>query len=149
MSLVRTIVGGLSGLVFGLGLTVSGMLDPARVRAFLDVAGPWDPSLAFTLCGAVLVASVGVWLSGRMSRPVFDDRFHLPETRTVDDRLVTGAALFGVGWGMAGLCPGPAIASLVLGIPATLFFFVAMVLGMALHDRLSIRSVWRTRSVDG
>ncbi|MGL4288189.1 MAG: DUF6691 family protein [Phreatobacter sp.] len=125
-----------SGTVFGFGLSLSGMLDPARVRGFLDVTGAWDPSLAFVLGGAVLVAGIGVWLQRRLERPAFDRTFHLPAKTAIDGRLVAGSALFGIGWGMAGLCPGPAVASLTLGLAPTMLFVVAMAVGMIVHDRL-------------
>jgi uncharacterized membrane protein YedE/YeeE len=126
-----------SGLIFGLGLSLSGMLNPVRVQGFLDVFGAWDPSLAFVLGGAVAVAFLGVVVSGRLSRPAFDDEFHLPGTRRIDRRLVVGSALFGVGWGIAGFCPGPAISALALGKMEVVVFVLAMVLGMIAHDRWS------------
>jgi uncharacterized membrane protein YedE/YeeE len=125
----------LAGVTFGFGLSLSGMLDPARVRGFLDVAGDWDPSLMFVLAGAVAVGAIGHLLSLRLPHPAFDRTFHLPEKRTVDARLVGGSALFGIGWGMAGLCPGPAVAGLALGLPPTFVFVAAMIAGMILHDR--------------
>lgn len=125
-----------SGTVFGIGLSLSGMLDPARVRGFLDIAGDWDPSLAFVLGGAVLVAAMGTFLSSRMAAPLLDDQFHLPQGQVIDRRLVVGSAIFGIGWGIGGLCPGPAIASLSLGLPATIWFVVAMFAGMTVHDRI-------------
>lgn len=128
-----------SGAVFGFGLSLSGMLDPARVRGFLDVAGDWDPSLAFVLTGAVAVAMLGTWLSRRMRRPVFDRAFHLPSESRIDRRLVMGSALFGIGWGMAGFCPGPALASLTLGLAPSFLFVTAMIVGMTVHDRLIAR----------
>ncbi|WP_271204529.1 YeeE/YedE family protein [Methylopila jiangsuensis] len=139
------IAAGLSGVTFGLGLALSGMLDPQRVRGFLDIFGDWDPSLAFVLGGAVAVASVGVQIARRMNRPAFDDDFHLPATRPIDGKLIAGAAMFGVGWGMAGLCPGPAVASISLGVPKTLVFLAAMLAGMAMHDRNSFRPFSRGR----
>ncbi|WP_312362243.1 YeeE/YedE family protein [Ensifer sp.] len=125
-----------SGILFGVGLSLSGMLDPAPVRGFLDIAGDWNPSLAFVLGGAVAVSALGALTVRRMRRPLFDDSFHLPENRVIDGRLVIGSATFGVGWGLVGLCPGPALASLSLGLPATALFVVAMLAGMVLHDRL-------------
>jgi uncharacterized protein len=135
MSASRLIAALAGGIVFGFGLSLSGMLDPVRVRGFLDVTGAWDPSLAFVLGGAVLVAGLGTLLRHRLSRPAFDRTFHLPGSRRIDLRLITGAAIFGVGWGMAGLCPGPAVASLALGLLPTFLFVVAMLAGMILHDR--------------
>lgn len=125
-----------SGAVFGFGLSLSGMLDPARVKGFLDVAGNWDPSLAFVLAGAVAVAMAGTWLSRRMKRPVLDQAFQPPSESRIDRRLVLGSALFGIGWGMAGFCPGPALASLTLGLAPSVLFVAAMVVGMTVHDRL-------------
>ncbi|WP_429815774.1 DUF6691 family protein [Ensifer sp. B1-9] len=128
-----------SGLVFGFGLSLSGMLDPARVRAFLDVTGNWNPSLAFVLGGAVSVSALGVLLTRRLKRPLFDETFHLPDNQTIDRRLIGGSAIFGIGWGLVGLCPGPALASLSLGLPVTMLFVAAMVAGMLIHDRLVAR----------
>jgi uncharacterized membrane protein YedE/YeeE len=130
-----------SGLVFGIGLSLSGMLNPVRVQGFLDVFGNWDPSLAFVLGGAVAVAFVGVQVMKRMRHPAFDDSFHLPTNRKIDAPLVIGSALFGLGWGIGGLCPGPAVASLSVGIPQTVLFVLAMLIGMTLYDR-----VWSTRT---
>ncbi|MFT2212719.1 DUF6691 family protein [Rhizobium giardinii] len=134
----RMIAALVSGLVFGLGLSLSGMLDPARVRGFLDITGAWDPSLAFVLGGAVAVAALGTLLAKRMAAPMLDDRFHLPEGRLIDSRLIVGSAIFGIGWGIGGLCPGPALASLSLGLPATVWFVVAMLAGMIVHDRFVV-----------
>jgi uncharacterized membrane protein YedE/YeeE len=131
----------LSGIVFGFGLSLSGMLNPVRVQGFLDVFGEWDPSLAFVLGGAVVVAFIGVQVMKRMRHPVFDDSFHVPTNRRIDAPLVIGSALFGLGWGIGGFCPGPAIASLSVGIPETALFVVAMLAGMTLYDR-----VWSRRT---
>ncbi|WP_281976593.1 YeeE/YedE family protein [Pseudorhizobium flavum] len=130
-----------SGIVFGFGLSLSGMLNPARVQGFLNVFGTWDPSLAFVLGGAVIVAFVGVQAMKRMRRPALGDRFHLPVNNRIDAPLLIGSALFGLGWGIGGFCPGPAVASLSIGLPQTALFVVAMMAGMTLHDR-----VWRNRS---
>jgi len=111
-----------SGVIFGFGLSLSGMLDPARVRRFLDIAGQFDPSLAFVLAGAVAVSSAGYLISRRLRHPLLDSMFHLPLKQDIDLALVAGAAIFGVGWGMSGLCQGPAIASLALGlVPSCVF----------------------------
>lgn len=135
--LARLIVAALAGALFGFGLSLSGMIDPARVLGFLDVAsGRWDPTLLFVLGGAVIVAAPGVMLQRRLARPALDDRFHLPEKTAIDARLVVGAAIFGVGWGVAGFCPGPAVAALGMGRPPALLFVAAMAAGMILHDRL-------------
>ena len=126
----------ISGSLFGAGLTLSGMTDPARVRGFLDLFGNWDPTLAFVMGGAVLVMAVAWRLRARMTKPVFAEKFSLPDRSDLDPQLLVGSALFGIGWGIAGLCPGPAIASLALSPGAVLPFVTAMLAGMAVH-RLS------------
>ena len=134
-NLARPGVALLAGALFGFGLSLSGMLDPARVIGFLDVAsGRWDPSLMFVLGGAVMVAIPGVMLQRRMERPVLDERFHLPQGNAIDWRLLTGAGLFGAGWGVAGFCPGPAVAALSMGLVPVFVFVGALVAGMLLHD---------------
>lgn len=135
MNTARTAVALLAGVLFGFGLSVSGMLDPVRIQGFLSVIRAWDPSLAFVLGGAVIVAFAGVRLSARMGRPVFGDSFHLPEVTRIDRRLIVGSALFGIGWGLGGFCPGPAIASLSIGLWQTWLFALAMIAGIVFHDR--------------
>ena len=132
-----------SGTLFGAGLTVSGMTDPARVRGFLDVVGRWDPTLVFVMCGAVLVMAIAWRIQARMRTPLFGEKFSLPDRRDVDDRLIAGSALFGIGWGITGLCPGPAVASLALSPLAVLPFLVAMLAGMAFHHFLPARALQR------
>lgn len=137
MSLVRRLLPPtVSGTMFGAGLTVSGMTDPARVRGFLDVFGRWDPTLAFVMGGAVIVMAIAWRIQSRMRRPLFGEKFSLPDRRDFDGRLIAGSALFGVGWGIAGLCPGPAVASLALSPLSVLPFLAAMLAGMALHNVL-------------
>ena len=126
------IAAAVTGLVFGLGLVISGMADPAKVQNFLDVAGAWDPSLAFVMGGAIAVALPGYWLVRHRSSPLLGGSFAAPPPSIIDWRLIGGAAIFGVGWGLAGFCPGPAVASLALGAPGTLAFVSAMVIGVAL-----------------
>lgn len=118
------------GLLFGLGLIVSMMINPGKVLAFLDFAGTWDPSLALVMGSALVVTSIGYRLVLRRDNPVVSQKFELPTKTVVDVRLVGGAVLFGVGWGIAGLCPGPAIAALGAGHVEALVFTVAMVVGM-------------------
>jgi len=125
-----------SGLVFGLGLAVSGMMNPARVIGFLDVAGDWDPTLAFVMGGALLVAVPAYRFIPRRGRPLLEEEFSLPEKKAIDTPLVGGSALFGVGWGLVGFCPGPAIAALGTGFVPVFAFVAAMLAGMALHARL-------------
>ena len=122
-----------SGTLFGVGLAVSGMIDPARVRAFLDVTGAWDPTLVFVMAGAILPMAVAWFVVRRRSTPIADEQFHTPATSPIDWRLIGGAALFGIGWGMGGLCPGPAIAALAIQPLPALVFIAAMTLGAAVH----------------
>ena len=126
----------LAGLVFGFGLALSGMTDTNKVLGFLDVAGAWQPTLAFVMGSAVLVTLLGFRLALRRSRPLFAERFSLPGKRVIDARLVGGAALFGAGWGLYGYCPGPALASMIYGRPDTWAFVGAMLLGMFVAARL-------------
>lgn len=123
----------LSGILFGAGLAVSGMADPARVRAFLDIFGDWDPTLAFVMGGATIVMALAWMAQRRMARPAAADRFNLPDTRLIDAKLAIGAIVFGIGWGLGGLCPGPAIASIALSPAAAGPFVLAMIAGMGLH----------------
>ncbi|MBB5576633.1 YeeE/YedE family protein [Rhizobium paranaense] len=118
------------GILFGIGLVISDMVNPARVLAFLDIAGAWDPSLAFVLGGALIPSSIAYAIKRHRSRPLFDTEFHVPASRTIDGKLVSGAALFGLGWGLVGLCPGPAIASLLTGRWEIVLFTAAMLVGM-------------------
>ena len=122
-----------AGLLFGAGLALSGMLDPVRVLGFPDVAGTWDPSLAFVLGGAVTVSAVGTVLARRMKAPMLAGSFDIPTGRRIDARLILGSALFGIGWGLAGFCPGPAVAALSLLMPKALAFVAAMLAGMWLY----------------
>jgi uncharacterized membrane protein YedE/YeeE len=129
------------GLVFGFGLLLSGMSDPAKVLNFLDLggiaSGNWDPSLAFVMAGAVAVTFVGFRFVLQRSRPLFAERFHLPTKRELDLRIVAGPAIFGVGWGLAGFCPGPALTALGFGSRAAFIFVAAMLTGMWLARFLS------------
>lgn len=127
-----------SGLVFGLGLIVSGMTNPAKVIGFLDLFGDWDPSLALVMGSALIVTGVGYRLIWRAGSPWAGAAFQVPKNRQLDARLAAGAALFGVGWGLAGLCPGPAITALASGNGTIFVFVVAMVLGMALYRGFTI-----------
>ena len=134
MSAARHLMSALvAGTLFGAGLTVSGMTDPQRVRGFLDLFGQWDPTLVFVMGGAVLVMAVAWRLRKRMGHPLLAERFVLPGRSDLDAQLILGSSLFGIGWGLAGLCPGPAIASLALAPASVLPFIVAMLAGMATH----------------
>lgn len=130
---MTSVVAFVVGFVFALGLGLGGMTQPARVLAFLDAAGAWDPSLAFVMFGAVAVYGVAFPFVVRRGRPVFAASFGVPTRRDLDGRLLAGAALFGVGWGLAGLCPGPALTTLASGEPRAALFVAAMLIGMLLQ----------------
>jgi len=123
------------GLIFGLGLVIAGMSDPAKVLNFLDLAaiptGGWDPSLAFVMAGAIAVTFIGFRLVLQRHQPIFGGKFHLPTATDIDARIIAGPAIFGVGWGLAGFCPGPAFTALTTGGGAALMFVTAMMVGMA------------------
>lgn len=134
----------LSGILFGAGLAISGMIDPARVRAFLDVTGNWDPTLAFVMGGALLPMAVAWQVLKRRRNPFASNSPPLPSTSGVDWRLICGAAIFGIGWGLGGICPGPGIAALAVHPMSALFFLLAMAAGMGLHKlAFSARSLSR------
>ncbi len=120
-----------SGALFGAGLALGGMTDPARVRGFLDIFGNWDPTLAFVMGGAVIVMTVAWRMVPRLAVPLAAEQFHLPSRSDLTPQLIGGAALFGIGWGIAGLCPGPGIAALVIEPGAAAIFVLAMLAGMA------------------
>lgn len=130
--MVRVFIALLAGLLFGVGLAVSQMVVPEKVLGFLDIFGDWDPSLAFVMGGAILVAAPAFLLARRMGRPLAAARFDIPTRRNVDARLLSGAAIFGIGWGLVGLCPGPALAAIGLAPLPALVFLAAMIAGMLL-----------------
>lgn len=134
----------IAGLLFGIGLIVSGMTDPTKVIGFLDLAGRWDPSLAFVMAGAIAVAAIAFRFTARRSTTLLGTPMQLPAARTIDRRLIVGGLCFGAGWGLAGYCPGPALASLLSGSVKPVFFVAAMVTGMALFELFQI--VFRARS---
>jgi uncharacterized membrane protein YedE/YeeE len=139
----RLVIGLIAGGLFGAGLVLSGMANPTKVLAFLDLAaiaqGGWDPSLAFVMAGALIVTVPGFALLRRRAKPMAAERFHLPTARAIDRRLLVGSAIFGVGWGLAGICPGPAVTLLVLGGAHGWIFFAALLAGMFLFEKLSNR----------
>lgn len=124
----------LSGLVFGLGLIISGMTDPSKVIGFLDLGGKWDPSLAFVMGGAIMVGLIAFRFAATRQHAILDGPIRLATTRHIDRRLVFGALVFGVGWGLAGYCPGPAVASLAAGGSKPLVFTLAMLAGMGIFE---------------
>jgi len=132
--MAQMLVAAIAGIVFGLGLGVSQMVDPAKVLAFLDLAGDWDPSLAFVMGGAVAVSLVAFRYSLRRRAPLLARSFALPEVSGIDARLLAGAALFGAGWGLVGFCPGPAIASFAFDQVESVLFVAAMAAGMAVAN---------------
>jgi uncharacterized protein len=133
----------LAGLVFGVGLLMSGMTDPAKVQGFLDLAGLWDPSLAFVMGGAIVVAIGAFALAKRRAaagrKSWSGEAIELPTSNAIDARLIGGGVLFGIGWGLAGFCPGPALVALSSGFGPALWFVPAMLAGMALHDAVARR----------
>jgi len=134
------VLAALTGALFGAGLVLAGMTDPARVIGFLDVTGRWDPSLAFVMGGAVLVYAVLYRLVLRRRAPWFGPAFHLPTRDDLDRALVLGAAVFGVGWGLGGLCPGPGIVVAGAGLPTGLVFLAAMIAGMYVQRQIARRA---------
>lgn len=136
-----------SGILFGIGLVVSGLGNPAKVQNFLDIAGTWDPSLAFTMGGAVITTAIGYRLVLGRSAPLFAPRFQLPTRSDIDVSLIAGAALFGIGWGLVGYCPGPALVALPVGGVPTATFVTAMAAAMVIA-RLTVANVMPSRPAD-
>lgn len=143
---MRLVVALASGVMFALGLIVSEMVNPAKVLAFLDFSGRWDPTLVLVFLGGLAVAVPGMQWVLRQGRPVLAEKFSLPESSEIDWQLVAGAALFGAGWGLAGFCPGPAVTALGSGVPMVFVFVLAMIAGMAAYK---ILNRWRQGPIDG
>lgn len=142
---LRSIAALLAGLLFGLGLAISQMVNPLKVLAFLDVLGHWDPSLAFVMTGAIAVTLPGFYLLLKMGKPLLATGFQWPERQDIDRKLLTGAGLFGIGWGLAGYCPGPGIGAMALNIRETAFyepliFTISMILGFLVWHVFDRRS---------
>lgn len=136
---MRTFTPLLAGLLFGIGLIVSGMANPAKVIAFLDLAGAWDPSLAFVMAGAISIGSIAFHVAGRRATSFLGAEMKLPATGSIDRRLVGGSLLFGIGWGIAGFCPGPALVALGMGHSKSVVFVIAMLAGMGLFELIERR----------
>lgn len=136
---MQTFIAFIAGLVFGLGLILSGMTNPAKVIGFLDLAGDWDPSLAFVMAGAIAVGLLPFSVAKRRRTDLLGGPMRLPTATAIDRRLVLGSLVFGIGWGLGGYCPGPALASLLSGGSKPLLFVLAMLAGMAVHALLTTR----------
>ena len=135
--MLKMLVNLFAGTLFGLGLAISGMVNPQKIIGFLDFAGHWDPTLAVVFGGALLVAIPAFRLVLKRSRPVLADEFELPTNKDVDARLLAGAPIFGIGWGLGGFCPGPAVTALASGLTPVFAFVAAMVAGMAVYKWIS------------
>lgn len=144
-SLLRNFAALASGVVFGLGLSLAQMTNPDKVLNFLDISGHWDPSLLLVLGGAVALSALGYTLVFKRTKPVWDNLFHLPLAKSIDKPLIIGSALFGIGWGISGYCPGPAIASIGFGNPEALWVVPSIIAGAALQ-RWS--HYWQTADID-
>jgi uncharacterized protein len=138
----------LAGLVFGLGLIVSGMANPAKILGFLDLSGSWDPSLAFVMAGAIAVGLIAFAMAGKRTVSILGADMKLPIARHIDRRLVGGSLLFGIGWGVAGFCPGPGLVALGMGEAKAAVFVAAMLVGMALFEGLERRKKSRPLTLD-
>ncbi len=133
MALISSFI---AGLIFGVGLILSGMTDPAKVIGFLDITGAWDPSLAFVMIGAISVGYFAFKVAGKQSATILGQQIALPTNRKIDMRLIFGSITFGVGWGLAGYCPGPALSSIATGHVEPIIFVIAMLVGMAIYEVL-------------
>ncbi len=133
---MRYLIALVGGLVFGLGLIASGMTDPAKIKGFLDLVGPWDPSLAFVMGGAIAIGVPAFAIAKHRTTSWSGDRMEIPSSTIIDGRLIAGGVLFGIGWGIGGFCPGPALVALGYGLGAAWIFVAAMLAGMLIHDRL-------------
>ena len=136
---MRSLVTVFTGLIFGIGLIMSGMTNPAKVQNFLDLFGTWDPSLALVMGGAILITMPGFWLVQKRQTPFFEDSFLIPQKTNLDFYLLTGSAIFGIGWGLGGFCPGPVVVSISNGSTGTILFVITMLIGMVLAKLLILR----------
>lgn len=137
------IVALICGLIFGCGLTISNMVNATKIQDFLDITGNWDPSLALVMFSALIVTWIGYKLVLKKQRPEFTEKFFLPTKKSIDKSLVLGSALFGIGWGLAGYCPGPAISALGLGIMDAVYFVIGMVVSLFIYPLFSLLYKYR------
>jgi len=135
--MIRILLAALSGVIFGLGLTISQMINPEIVLGFFDVLGEWNPSLAFVMAGALSISIPGFWWVGKKSHPLVDGVFHIPTRKDIDTRLVVGAIIFGIGWALVGLCPGPAFTGLGLLEPESWIYAGSMCVGLVAGTRVN------------
>ncbi|NDD48838.1 MAG: YeeE/YedE family protein [Alphaproteobacteria bacterium] len=135
---MRFIFASISGLIFGFGLALAGMLNPSKVQGFLNIFGVWDPSLAFVMGGGIIVNAIGYYFVLKRDKPLFAEKFALPTTKNIDKNLLIGSAVFGIGWGLAGLCPGPVISNVLLQPQDALIFLIIMIFGLFLGRRVRI-----------
>lgn len=126
----KLVSGLIAGLVFGLGISISGMGNPAKVVNFFDIAGTWDPSLAFVMGGALITTMIGYRIVFKRQHPIFDEKFHVPTSKDIDKKLIGGSAVFGIGWGIAGFCPGAALPMIGTFRPEVLIFAAALIAGI-------------------
>ena len=135
---MRFIFASISGLIFGFGLALGGMLNPSKVQGFLNIFGVWDPSLAFVMGGGIIVNAIGYYFVLKRDKPLFAEKFAIPTTKNIDKNLLIGSAVFGIGWGLAGLCPGPVISNVLLQPQDALIFLIIMIFGLFLGRRVRI-----------
>jgi hypothetical protein len=136
ISMMKNIITLVAGIIFGIGLILSGMTNPSKIIGFLDITGNWDPSLAFVMVGAILIGFFGFRQAEKTNTTLFNEPIHLPGKTHITKELIIGSFLFGAGWALAGFCPGPAIVALGAGYTEAIIFVVAMLLGMLIHDNL-------------
>jgi len=140
IKLMRLFFVAICGLIFGLGLTISGMLNPYKVYSFLNIFGIWDPSLAFVMMGGILVNACGYYgIIRKRQKPIFTENFLLPSKKNIDSNLIIGSAIFGIGWGIAGLCPGPVISNVFLHSSDAFLFLTVMMIGLWLGKKLKLK----------
>jgi len=137
---MRLIFASISGLIFGVGLALAGMLNPSKVQGFLDFFGVWDPSLAFVMGGGIIVNAIGYYFVLKRDKPLYAENFALPTAINIDKNLVIGSAIFGIGWGLAGLCPGPVISNILIQPQHAVTFLIIMFFGLYLGRRMRKKS---------